>query len=127
METLVVTGFDDNNAAEFGWQVGDSVMEINGQPVTCGPDFRARLEEVKTALPITFTVGREKQRRNTVGEGSPTLPAQQPLHLRSRAACESDYSRQSSAEEASLPSGRRDPAVATDRGVLRRGNTRDTE
>merc|ERR1712032_84502 len=65
MGGLMVTGFDVPEAAALGWQEGDEIVALNGNPVRNKEDFKRELTEARKELPMVFTVMRISSKPGT--------------------------------------------------------------
>lgn len=57
LKGLIVSGLDITEAGDY-WNIGDEVLEVNGNPVGDVEDFRRELKEAVQALPFTVKVFR---------------------------------------------------------------------
>merc|ERR1712106_98474 len=55
---MYVVGFDHPEAKEFGWQLHDEIVEVNGRAISDRNSFAKEFTEARKTLPITFTVMR---------------------------------------------------------------------
>jgi len=55
---MYVVGFDNPEAKEFGWQLHDEIVEVNGRAILNRDSFAKEYTEARKSLPITFTVMR---------------------------------------------------------------------
>merc|ERR1711988_330401 len=56
-----VVGFDHPEAKEFGWQLNDEIIAVNGRPIKDRESFANEYMEAKKSLPIVFTVLRQEK------------------------------------------------------------------
>ncbi len=64
-DTLTVAAYDDvfgETARSAGLKIGDQIVEVNGQPVTCAEDVRGALTDAQSTVNLTVCRGSKRSR-----------------------------------------------------------------